>query len=304
MMEFRGLEQADFARLKAFFEESEHPHSEYSLASTIVWDRCIMTMGCAVDGEDVFLSETNPADPKERFLLLPIPGGKRFAPAVLKQKALEAGFTEYRFVHDAYVSHHGMEEVEKHFKVSEQPGYTDYVYRAKDLASLDGRDLAKKRNNIRQFEKECAAHGWKVETVRLSSANAAACVECLEQWRNEQEDANWTGILACEGGAIRRALADFDGLEFRGLMVLVNGMPRGFGVAARLNRDTGVLLFEKASDRHKGLYQYLDRECCRLLFDNWQWVNKEGDMGDPGLARAKESYAPFKRVKAFSLELR
>ena len=240
MMGFRDIESADFARLKALFEKSEHPHSEYSLASTIVWDRCIMTTGCAMDGEDVFLSETNPADPKERFLLLPIPGGGRFPPAALKQKALEAGFAEYRFVHDSYIAEHGMEEVEKHFKVSEQPGCADYVYRAKDLASLEGRDLAKKRNNIRQFEKECVAHGWKVETVRLSSANAAACVECLEQWRNEQEDANWTGILVRRQAI--RGLGGFEGLS-SGLMVLINGAPRGFGVAAP-QCDTGAPLRE------------------------------------------------------------
>lgn len=302
-MEFRPLGPGDFAVLKAHFEKSEHPHSEYSLASTIVWDRCVMEMGCAEDGEDLFLSETNPADPGERFLLLPIPGGGRFPPAELKRKALEAGFSEFRFVHDSYVSQYGMDEVEKHFKVSDQPGYRDYVYRAKDLASLDGRDLAKKRNHIRQFEKECAAHGWKVETVRLSSANAAACVECLEQWKSEQAGERATELLECEGDAIRRALADFDGLELRGLMVLIDGAARGFGIGARLNKDTGVLLFEKASDRFKGLYQYLDRECCRRLFEGWAWVNKEGDLQDPGLARAKESYAPFKRVKAFRLEL-
>ncbi|MFA6317305.1 MAG: phosphatidylglycerol lysyltransferase domain-containing protein [Elusimicrobiota bacterium] len=303
-MAFQPLKAGDYPRLKPLFEGAEHPHSEYSLSSLILWDRCVMAADYACDGDAVFFCEAAVDDPKDRFLLLPVSMKTPYPPARLREKALEAGFAEYRFVHDDYIRQYGLEEVEKHFKVSDQPGYNDYVYRAKDLAALEGRDLAKKRNNIRQFEKEAALRGWRVETARLTSANAKACEEVLKSWQTERSDGEWTEVLECEGKAIRNSLENLEALELRGLMVLINGSVRGFGIVSRLNDDTGVLLFEKASDKYKGLYQYLDRECCRQLFDNWTWVNKEGDMGDPGLARAKESYAPFKRVQALRLELK
>ncbi|MBI4677493.1 MAG: DUF2156 domain-containing protein [Elusimicrobia bacterium] len=301
MMEFLPLEAKDYPSLKPLFAGANHPHSEYSLSSLILWGRCALATDYAYDGDAVFISETSLADPKERFLLLPIPAGGRFPPAVLKKKALEAGFSEYRFVHDSYISQYGMDEVEKYFKVSDQPGYHDYVYRAKDLASLHGRDLAKKRNLARRFEKDCGLNGWTIETARLSSADGQACVECLDRWRTERSG-DWTDVLERERKAILAALGSFDALELRGLMVIIAGVARGFGVASRLSGDTGVLHFEKASDRHKGLYQYLDRECARLLFEGWDWINKEGDMEDPGLARAKESYVPAKRVRSYRLE--
>ncbi|MBI5622550.1 MAG: DUF2156 domain-containing protein [Elusimicrobia bacterium] len=303
-MEFLPLKAGDYPRLKPLFEGIQNPHSEYSLSSMILWDRCVMAADYACDGDAVFFSEIGVDDPKDRFLLLPVSARTAYPPLRLKEKAFEAGFNEYRFVHDDYIAVHGLAEIEKHFTVLDQPGYSDYVYRVKDLASLEGRDLAKKRNNIRQFEKVCALNTWKVETVRLSSANAGACEEVLKTWQTERSGGEWTEVLECESQAIANALKDFDALDLRGLMVLINGAVRGFGIVCRLNDDTGVLLFEKGSDRYKGLYQYLDRECCRQLFDGWEWVNKEGDMQDPGLARAKESYYPAKRVKAHRLVLK
>ncbi|MBI5211230.1 MAG: DUF2156 domain-containing protein [Elusimicrobia bacterium] len=304
MTSFSPFKVSDYPRLKPWFAGGNHPHSEYALSSLILWDRCILAADYAVDGDTLLVSETYLEEPQDRFLLLPLPARAACPPELLKKKAVEAGFSEYRFVHEGYLAAHGLSEVERHFKVSEQPGYNDYVYRVEDLAGLEGRELAKKRNHVRRFEKECALNGWKLETVRLSDSNAQACVDCLERWRVERAGKDWTEVLECEREAITAALKDFDRLELRGGMVLVQGVVVGFGIAAVLNEDTGVLLFEKASERYKGLYQYLDRECARLLFGGLRFVNKEGDQQDPGLAKAKESYHPSQRVKAYRLEVR
>ena len=63
----------------------------------------------------------------------------------------------------------------------------------------------------------------------------------------------------------------------------------------------GVLHFEKALSNIKGLYQYFDSECAKRLFKGYKYINKESDMGDPGLAKSKKSYHPVMIVKSYKL---
>ena len=171
------------------------------------------------------------------------------------------------------------------------------------LAELLGRDYAKKRNLVRQFEREYFESG-RVRVDVTTPANAGACLDCLDVWRSERGGKDWSGLLECERQATTKALRNFAVCEFQGLMVAIDGKVRGFGIGSRLRDDTWVLHFEKASDQVKGLYQYLDRECARRLFPGVTFLNKESDMGDPGLAKAKQSYRPAFRVKSYRLELR
>ena len=153
------------------------------------------------------------------------------------------------------------------------------------------------------FERECVELG-RVGSELIGEANAGSCLACLEGWRAERGDQAWTGLLECERQAVIRALKNFSALEFQGLLVSIDGEVAGFGIGSRLKDDTWVLHFEKALGRAKGLYQYLDRECARRLFPGVTFLNKESDMGDPGLAKAKLSYRPAFRVKSYRLALR
>jgi hypothetical protein len=75
-------------------------------------------------------------------------------------------------------------------------------------------------------------------------------------------------------------------------------------MGTRLTDTMGVLHFEKAHTHIKGLYQYLDRECARRLFNGYAYLNKESDMDVPGLVQAKKSYHPIKIMKSYQLTLR
>ena len=60
--------------------------------------------------------------------------------------------------------------------------------------------------------------------------------------------------------------------------------------------------FEKAYADLQGAYPIVNREFARMLreeYPNLQYLNREEDMGLPGLRKAKESYHPAFLVKAF-----
>ncbi|MCX5796901.1 MAG: phosphatidylglycerol lysyltransferase domain-containing protein [Elusimicrobia bacterium] len=302
-MDFDLLKPEHYARLKPFFAAQSQPLSAYSLASLVSWSQCIFDTIFIQIEDAVLFGERRMDDPDRKHLLLPAcPNGPK-PPAWLKDRAAEHGFREYHLVPQTYLDGFGRAEVEKLFTVTEETDYEDYVYRAAHLAELPGRDYAKKRNLVRQFERECVEPG-RAKVDAISPANAGACLDCLEVWRSERGDKDWSGLLECERQAITKALQNFAELEFQGVMIAIDGKVRGFGIGSRLRDDTWVLHFEKASDQVKGLYQYLDRECAKRLFAGVTFLNKESDMGDPGLAQAKLSYRPAFRVKSYRLELR
>ena len=88
------------------------------------------------------------------------------------------------------------------------------------------------------------------------------------------------------------------------ILVRIDDAVSAIGIGSRLNRTTATLNFEKALSGIKGLYQFLDNECAKRLFNEFQYINKESDMNLPNLAESKQSYNPILRVKSFALTLR
>lgn len=299
-MDLRLLKAEDVQALKPHFERAAPTLSVYSLSALALWNECLNDTLFSAAEDRVRLVEQPKEDPSKRRLLLPV-GKTPPSPAELAALAAAAGCREVWYVPQPYVEAVGTAPLEERFRLSEQPDYEDYVYLRTDLAELPGRPYAKKRNLVRQFERDHEARG-AVRVLELARENAHLCLRCLDEWRASQEAA--VPVLECERKAIEAALTDFDRLGLRGLMVEVDGRVQGFGIASGLNADTAVLHFEKASSRVKGLYQYLDRECARRLFGEATYLNKESDMGDAGLARAKSSYHPIGRVKSYRLELK
>jgi hypothetical protein len=84
----------------------------------------------------------------------------------------------------------------------------------------------------------------------------------------------------------------FDALGLAGVMVTVGKEPVAFSVFNRLTRNTCDILFEKANMAFKGAAQVINQETARYLKDKCHYLNREQDLGVPGLRQAKLSYVP------------
>lgn len=76
-----------------------------------------------------------------------------------------------------------------------------------------------------------------------------------------------------------------------------------YTLAEPLDDETVVIRFEKASPEFRDAYQavnqlFLERSC-----GSFAWVNREEDMGDPGMREAKMSYRPDRFVEKFTVTL-
>ena len=173
----------------------------------------------------------------------------------------------------------------------------DYVYQTADLIHLAGRDYQQKRNHLNSFQR---SHRHTYEP--LTPGHLAACLDVAQKWckiRRCQEDLN----LMEEWEAVKEALVHFQDLDLAGGAVFVEGRLEAFTLGERLNADAAVIHLEKANPKVRGLYAAINQSFLESAWRDTPWVNREQDLGEPGLRKAKLSYHPHHLEEKFTLRL-
>jgi hypothetical protein len=294
----------DYAILKSYFDQQPYRISTYSLPSMIVWSNACYQSYYDLADDTVIICTEAMADTDNRYLILPILPSGQPSVDMLLDLLRKTGLKKICFVPEDYIEHAGINTLSPRFDLSEQREYEDYLYLTKDLVELRGNRYAKKRNLIHQFTREYSAKN-RVATGPVTTAEVPECLDFLEKWCAQRScEAGQEENAACEKSAVIQALRSIEDLGWRGLWVRLDGEVQAFAIMSRLTRRIGVLNFEKAYPHIKGLYQFLDNECARQLFYDYEYINKESDMGIPALADSKKSYYPVAKLKSYCLTLK
>lgn len=162
----------------------------------------------------------------------------------------------------------------------------DYVYTAEKLAKLAGKKLHGKRNHIARFKDN---PDWSYEEITEDKIE-----ECLAM------NAKWCEKYAEEGSitlhyekcAIKRAFAHFKQLKLTGGLLRVNGEVIAYSIGEPLNHNTFVVHVEKAYAEIQGAYPMMNQQFVLNNATEYEYVNREEDLGEEGLRKAKLSYYP------------
>jgi uncharacterized protein len=184
------------------------------------------------------------------------------------------------------------------FVMEPQRDYFDYLYQAEDLRTLAGRKYHSKRNFVNRFRAE--HNDWQYEPLTTDSGED--CLQVAAAWCGNR-DCDASAVLSGEYRAIEEALQHFDVLGLRGGIIRLDGRPVAFSFGEALNTDTVVIHMEKADPSVQGLYAMINQECCRNAWGDVQFINREEDMGEEGLRKAKESYYPVRLVEKYKIFL-
>ena len=189
------------------------------------------------------------------------------------------------------VEGHIADKLKDKFNVEEDPDMHDYVYDINELIELKGNKFEAKRN----LAKQCAAHEPEICLLDHDSIH-----HFFEVQRK------WCDLRGCEGEnlnqeneAITEALHNFDKLNLFGVCIRKGERVVSFAVGERLNDDTFVEHFEKGDTEFKGVYQFTLREFAKRIPKGFKFLNREQDLGIPGLRQAKKSYYPVKMVEKY-----
>ncbi|MHB1014773.1 MAG: phosphatidylglycerol lysyltransferase domain-containing protein, partial [Desulfurivibrionaceae bacterium] len=74
-------------------------------------------------------------------------------------------------------------------------------------------------------------------------------------------------------------------------------------VGEELNPSTAVCHFEKAMPQFHGLAQLINQWFAKNNLADFAYINREQDLGIPGLRKAKESYFPERLVEKVRIVL-
>ena len=167
----------------------------------------------------------------------------------------------------------------------------DYVYDIHRLADLKGKKLQAKRNHIHRFEDACP--DWQL--LPLTEQTIPQAREMIRLWYEDHAREHPEANFRSEQKALELAFENCSALGFEGLLLVSGGRTLAFTMGNRIRKDTFDVNFEKAVSDIQGTYAMINRSFARYLTEKYPelvWLNREDDMGLPGLRKAKLSYYP------------
>ena len=179
------------------------------------------------------------------------------------------------------------------FKVKPYRDHFDYIYRSLDLINLSGRKYHSKRNFINTLT---AKHQFSYQPITESLLSE--CQRVADEWcqfHRCSEDMN----LLDEQEAIAEALGNYSALRLSGGAIMIDDKLEAFSLGEYLNANTGVVHIEKANPHIRGLYALINQQFCEHTFSRVPFINREQDLGEEGLRKAKLSYHPHHLAEKF-----
>lgn len=290
-MEFKPIELADRKLFEAAYHRCRHEGSECSFTNLFIWRKPLDILWAQVGGaicvvvlNDGPVYALHPcAEEKEEVVAA---AGElvewfRLQGKPLLIKGLEQPLAE--LLGEEYPSWH----------IEHDRDEDDYIYSIKELIELKGRKFEAKRHHIRTFLRNTPDFAYE----SMNAASALECIPVAQEWLARQRSND--EIMHAETFAVEQALTHFVELNLSGGLIRVDGKIEAFTVGEALSEDTIVIHIEKANPEIVGLYQMINREFLSHTWAGMTYVNREEDMGIPGLRAAKQSYRPLRMVEKY-----
>jgi hypothetical protein len=173
----------------------------------------------------------------------------------------------------------------------------DYLYKAEDIASLEGRRYSGQRNHINYFLRTYQ----DISLSDMADADIPDVKAFFEEYNADNPKDSDTFIE--EKQKVFEVLDNFNIYKMPGMVLRVSKRIVAFSIGEIIG-DTLFVHIEKANRDYRGSYPYiLQQFVSRYLPVGVAYVNLEDDAGDEGLRRFKESYHPTDYIKKYEIEI-
>ena len=294
MIEFKEIELQDSTWMKPLFNDADMEGCHQKFATVFLWAKINDKRIARVNDYVVIKVMANSEKPFYFY-----PAGVGDIKPVIELMREDAAKSGHEFVLDG-VSPKNIIELDQafpnSFKYKEVRDNFDYVYLLEKMISLSGKKLSAKRNHINNFKRN---HEWEFEPI--TKDNIDECWQMNKQWCLDN-DCNKSEELQEEACAVKVAFRNFFELELEGGLIRADGKIIAYTIGEVLNSDTYVIHVEKAFSEIQGAYAMINREFAELIKERHPhlvYVNREEDVGDPGLRKAKKSYYPEKMEEKY-----
>lgn len=292
MLDFQRIDLSKKERYNRYLRNCGERGCEYSLVNLCLWGR--QRVALLEDGIALFSQF-------QRSSVYPFPLGSANLKEVLdaiihdaRARGLECRLTSMTATDCAKLE----EYYPGQFRFHTDRDSCDYIYHIDHLADLSGRKYQRKRNHVNRFwlnHPDCMV-------VPMDKTLLPAVKSMTDQWYANRQTADNPGEYHLEQRALCRAFAHFSDFELDGLVLMEHGQILAMTIGSLLNDNTFDIHFEKALEEIDGAYAVINQEFASYLrkkYPSLHWLNREDDMGLPGLRKAKLSYYPDHLVVKF-----
>lgn len=281
MINFRKIELSDREWINPIFQKAGLMGCEYTFVNNYIWSTQYKLEVAYVEG--FYCTRSGLGTVEYGF---PIgEGDLKKVIDLLIQDAKERG---ERFVMHALMSEHVTLldlVMPGQFEYSTTQDDSDYIYSTEKLTKLSGKKLHGKRNHIARFKD----NSWSYEAI--TEENLDDCMEMNKKWCEKNECVQSVSLQQ-EACAVKRSLLHFKELNLVGGLLRVEGEVVAFTIGEPLNSNTFVVHIEKAYSEIQGAYPMINQQFVTHECQEYEYVNREEDMGEEGLRKAKMSYYP------------
>jgi len=173
------------------------------------------------------------------------------------------------------------------FTFSANRNYFDYIYQREDLLTLKGKKYQSKRNHFNKFSKS-----YTYTYLPISRDMIPECLDLEYRWYQANHTEQDAEALKFENRSMMYALNHFDALGLTGGAIMVDNKIIAFSYGSPVNHDTFAVHVEKADIRYDGIFSVINREFVAHIPEQYIYINREEDLGIPGLRQSKLSYRP------------
>jgi hypothetical protein len=182
--------------------------------------------------------------------------------------------------------------------MDEARGHWDYLYSVDELVELKGNRFHKKKNLLSQFMKT-----YEYNYVDLDQDMVEKALSMQADWCT-WKDCEASETLSSENRVIEKVLRSWDKLcGLKGGAVMTGGKIAAYTVAEKLAEDTLLIHFEKGDQEFKGAYQAINYMFLEQNRAGKKIVNREQDLDDEGLRKAKLSYNPVNFLRKYRISV-
>ncbi len=166
----------------------------------------------------------------------------------------------------------------------------EYIYTFENLVTLPGHPHSPKRTGIARFWHE---YGDKITIDDITEESVSEILEFQNKWLEEKINDTNRSQLIHEYTVIKRALLNLKVLDINGIVIKYDGRIYGYALGFPLSDNCFDEFIEKG-DRSIGgdIYRVLNQEFVKRTCKNYEYINREEDLGISGLRQAKKSYQP------------
>lgn len=166
----------------------------------------------------------------------------------------------------------------------------DYIYKRTNLSELPGKTFHKKKNHISKFKRTYDGR-WEFRSLNL--CNISQDIITVSRSWGIEHDATSDKILMLEEESIEYAVNNKDVFPLEGGVLYIDSRPVAMTLASRISDKVLDVHYEKclkeAADH--GAYAAIN-QCFASSCPDYDYFNREEDMGIEGLRKAKLSYYP------------